>query len=230
MRKNYRVLAMTLIVALMLPAMAANASAASKLSIGGQSGSWLGLSSKASSNGFKGFESQFLDKILNKLKSEIDKSKGKNSNGDSKPSTGNGSGNGQGNGNGNGNGQGNGNGNGQGNGNGNGNGNQVEKEVQRIYNTTSAKLFQLRNECQAELTGYAVEFTKLTSTHDKTELYKVATSAFNSCTAEYTAIFNDAGDQIAAAGGDASILEPMQTRYEQEIVAGRAQLNAIVGK
>jgi hypothetical protein len=41
---------------------------------------------------------------------------------------------------------------------------------------------------------------------------------------------NDASAQITALKGDPSILEPMQKRYSEEIISGRAQLNAIVGK
>ncbi|MCK9861656.1 hypothetical protein [Paenibacillus sp. ATY16] len=119
--------------------------------------------------------------------------------------------------------------NGNGNGN-NGNNGNNEKKIQQVYNDTSAKLFQLRNQCQAGLTDIAVEFTTLTSTHEKTELYKTGTAAFSACTAQYKTVMNDASAQIVALGGEPSILEPMQKRYEEEIIAGRAQLNAIVNK
>ncbi|SFE85083.1 hypothetical protein SAMN05216378_4327 [Paenibacillus catalpae] len=161
---------------------------------------------------------------------------GNNGNGNGNSgNNGNGNGNTDNNGNGNGNSGNNGNGNGNSGNNGNGNGNSGnngnnEKKIQQVYNNTSAKLFQLRNQCQAGLTDIAVQFTTLTSTHEKTELYKTGTAAFDSCTNQYKTIMDDAAAQIVALGGEPSILEPMQTRYEEEIIAGRAQLNAIVNK
>ncbi|WP_201007458.1 hypothetical protein [Paenibacillus glycanilyticus] len=157
---------------------------------------------------------------------------GNNGNGNgNNGNNGNGNGNNGNNGNGNGNSGNNGNNGNNGNGNGNnGNNGNNEKKIQQVYNDTSAKLFQLRNQCQAGLTDIAVEFTTLTSTHEKTVLYKTGTAAFSACTAQYKTVMNDASAQIVALGGEPSILEPMQKRYEEEIIAGRAQLNAIVGK
>ncbi|GMK39888.1 hypothetical protein PCCS19_29430 [Paenibacillus sp. CCS19] len=166
---------------------------------------------------------------------------GNNGNGNGNNGNGNSGNNGNGNGNGNNNGNGNGNnGNSNGNGNGNGNGNsnngngnndleQIKKE-QEIYNDTGYTLVQLRNACQAELTGYAVQFTKLTSTHEKTVLYSTASDAFTQCTSQYRTVMDAALVKLTAIGGDPALLEPMQTRYQEEIVAGRAQLKAIVGK
>jgi hypothetical protein len=80
------------------------------------------------------------------------------------------------------------------------------------------------------LTNYAVQFTKLTSTHEKTVLYKTASDAFTSCTDQYRVVMDDAIAKLTAIGGDPALLEPMQTRYEEELVEGRATLKSIVGQ
>ncbi|GMK48309.1 hypothetical protein PghCCS26_54390 [Paenibacillus glycanilyticus] len=255
MKKKFRALITLAATALLVPALIVNASsaaAASKTTAAVTTGS--SLSSFFSQSSFHPLANTFIQKVIQNFAQEVQKAvesvqngKGDNGKGNSgnngngngnSGNNGNGNGNNGNNGNGNGNNGNNGNGNGNNGNNGNGNGNSGnngnngnnEKKIQQVYNDTSAKLFQLRNQCQAGLTDIAVEFTTLTSTHEKTELYKTGTAAFNSCTSQYQSIMDDSAAQIVALGGEPSILEPMQKRYEEEIIAGRAQLNAIVGK
>lgn len=230
MKKKFRALVTLAATALLVPALIVNASSTAAASKTATAAVTTGssLSSFFSQSSFQPLANTFIQKVIQNFAQEVQKAvesvqNGKGNNG--KGNNGNGNGN---NGN-NGNGHGNNGNNGNGNGN-NGNNGNNEKQIQQVYNDTSAKLFQLRNQCQAGLTDIAVEFTTLTSTHEKTELYKTGTAAFSSCTAQYKTVMNDASAQIVALGGEPSILEPMQDRYQQEIIAGRAQLNAIVGK
>ncbi|MEC0249441.1 hypothetical protein P4H65_27040 [Paenibacillus chitinolyticus] len=159
---------------------------------------------------------------------------GNNGNGQGNNGNNGNQGNGQGNGNngngnnGNGNNGSNGNGN-NGNGQGNGNGGKDRDDrYDSINKETIQKLNALKSACQRDLVSYAMQFSRATTTHQKSTLYKEASERFAQCVSDFRDIVGSARNTLQDEGFSTDIINQYQREYDLQMETGRMLLDTIV--